>query len=61
MVDKMPEGKKLLQLVIVGLGFVALVGAVIVSCVLHDKETFLTTAFIVAVVGFWSYMGEVWD
>lgn len=57
----MPEGKKLLQLAIVALGFIALLGSAVVSCVLHDKDTFLTTVFMVAMVGFWSYMGDVWS
>jgi hypothetical protein len=57
----MPEGKKLLQLVIVGLGFVALVCSAIVSCVLHDKDVLQNTIFIVAAVGFWSWMGDVWS
>jgi len=57
----MPKGKQLFQLVIVGLSFIALVSSAIVACVLHDKDIFIGTAFGIAAVGFWSWIGDVWS
>lgn len=57
----MPEGKKLFQLVILVLGFVALVSSAIVACVLNEKEIFTGTASGVGLFGFLSWMGDVWS
>jgi len=60
MILVMPKGKELFQLTIIGLGIIALVSGAIIPCVLHDKDVFLNTVLLTAIVGFLSYMGDVW-
>lgn len=57
----MPEGKKLLQLGFIGLSTIAIFGALVLSCVLHDKDPFLSTLVGILVLGIWSYVMDVWN
>jgi hypothetical protein len=57
----MPEGKSLLQIAYICISIIAILCAMILSCVLQDKDIFISTSIVVAFIGFMSYMGDLWD